>query len=306
MIKKIKISNENENTRIDKWLKKNFSTLTQSFIEKSLRKGFIKINKNKIKSDYRLKIKDIIDIHNYTDEKYLHIPKKNKTKKISNYFLNKFNISKIFENDNFIILNKWSGISTQGGSKINISIDDIIKNKSPNYNLVHRLDKETSGLLIIAKNLKSTKNFGEIFKSQKINKVYLAICEGQPKIKKKLIKINIKNQKKSNQSITRYEVLSVKNNISLIVFWPLTGKKHQLRIVAKYIGCPIIGDSKYNTLKNISSSELKLNSYSIKFIFENREYKFFSQLPQSFTNFLQKQNIKINTINKINKLLNLS
>ena len=72
----------------------------------------------------------------------------------------------MFENNNFIIFNKWSSISSQGGSKITISIDDIIKNISDNYKLVHRLDKETSGLLIIAKNLNSAKIFGNLFKSQ--------------------------------------------------------------------------------------------------------------------------------------------
>ena len=77
----------------------------------------------------------------------------------------------LFENSNFIILDKWAGIATQGGSKINISIDDIIKNISSKYNLVHRLDRETSGLLIIAKNLKTTKVFD--FKEQLISKYIL-------------------------------------------------------------------------------------------------------------------------------------
>ena len=85
-------------------------------------------------------------------------------KKLKEFFIN----SIIFENENFIILDKWSGIATQGGSGINISIDNIIKNISSSYNLVHRLDKETSGLLIIAKNIEYTKIFGQMFKKHEI------------------------------------------------------------------------------------------------------------------------------------------
>ena len=78
------------------------------------------------------------------------------------------NESILYENDNFIVIDKWSGIATQGGTNITISIDAIIKNISEDYNLVHRLDKETSGLLIIAKNLKYTKIFGNLFKSRNL------------------------------------------------------------------------------------------------------------------------------------------
>ena len=74
-----------------------------------------------------------------------------------------FDQSILHEDDNFIIIDKWSGIATQGGTNITISIDAIIKNISENFNLVHRLDKETSGLLIIAKNLKYTKNLWKSF-----------------------------------------------------------------------------------------------------------------------------------------------
>ena len=83
-----------------------------------------------------------------------------------------FNSSIVYENNNFIILNKWTGIATQGGSKINISIDHIIKNISSYYNLVHRLDRETSGLLIIAKNLNIRK--------------FLVICLNIKKLKKNI------------------------------------------------------------------------------------------------------------------------
>ena len=92
-----------------------------------------------------------------------------------------------------MVLDKWSGISTQGGSKINISIDDIIKTESDSYNLVHRLDKETSGLLIIAKNQVYTKMFGHMFKNHEIEKYYIALCQGKPKQTESLVDLSFQS-----------------------------------------------------------------------------------------------------------------
>mgnify|MGYP006199926993 FL=1 len=116
--------------RLDKWLRKNFSSLSQSFIEKNIRKGNIKVNNRKITSKYKLQIKDIVIIFNYSDDVYFNQVKRSSIKNISSKYINLFDSHKIYENNDFIILNKWSGIATQGGSKINISIDDIIKNIS--------------------------------------------------------------------------------------------------------------------------------------------------------------------------------
>ena len=152
MIKKIKITEDFEDQRLDKFLKKIFSNLSQSFIEKNLRKKNILINDLTVKSKYSLKKNDLLIIKNYSEEMYSdHNPQKNK-KNINKKYIKNFHDSILFENDNFIVIDKWCGISTQGGTNINISIDTIIKNISEHYNLVHRLDKDTSGLLIIAKN----------------------------------------------------------------------------------------------------------------------------------------------------------
>ena len=162
MIKNFKVKKKEEAIRLDKWLKKNFSSLKQSFIEKNIRKKNILVNKLKKISSYKLIYEDEITILNFDQEKYKHFPPIKKSHIIPNKLQELFNSSIVYENNNFIILNKWTGIATQGGSKINISIDHIIKNISLYYNLVHRLDRETSGLLIIAKNLEYTKIFGQL------------------------------------------------------------------------------------------------------------------------------------------------
>ena len=296
MIKKIKICKDFEDVRLDKWLKKRFK-LTQSFIEKNLRRGLIKVNNKKIKASQKVLCGDIISIENFSEKNFSNIRIKKTSKNISGEFINKFKSSIIYENKDFIVINKWNDIATQGGSKINISINEIIKFISDEYNLVHRLDKDTSGLLIISKNYKSSKIFGKMFKDQQIEKYYLAICQGIPKNLNSNLKLKIidkKNPTKSSYSFTKYKVLIKKNKISIILFSPKTGKTHQLRIVSKRLGCPIVGDKKYNININNTKEKLKLNAYRLKFNFKNKEYIFTSNLPIHFSNYLKNNQIKFN------------
>ena len=294
MIKNFKVQEKDEETRIDRWLKRNFSSLNQSFIEKNLRKGLIKINQHKVKANYKVIKNDIVNIFNYSKDSYRHTIKEIFYKNIPKDLISKFNQSIIYENKDFIIINKWTNVVTQGVSKISISIDDIIKKISKDYNLVHRLDKETSGLLILAKNLLITKLFCRLFKEQKIKKIYVAVCQGVPKNLDSIVKLNIVNKRnpsKSDQSITKYKVLKNKNKLSIILFRPLTGKTHQLRIVSKHLNCPIIGDKKYNKQRKYNLEKLKLNAFFLQFVINNKEYEFKSKLPNHFDEFLYRNEI---------------
>ena len=293
MIKKIKIITDSENQRLDKFLKKSFSSLTQSFIEKNLRKKNILVNNKTSKAKYLINKDDLIIIKNFSKEIYADNKIKKTNKKIDSYLIKNFEKSILHENSNFLVIDKWSGISTQGGTNITISIDTIIKNISSNYNLVHRLDRETSGLLLIAKNLKYTKIFGKLFRLQKIKKIYLALCEGKPKLKESYVDLVIKNKdmNTSVQTKTYYKVISYNKKTSLIQFEPKTGKKHQLRIVAKNLGCPIVGDNKYNLNQSNKQENLKLNAHKLEFDIENIVFNYKSKLPKDFTDYVKNKQI---------------
>ena len=296
MIKIFIIDSNSSDQRIDKFLKRNFDNLTQSFIEKNLRKKNILLNQHLTKSNQIIKVDDKITIKNFSTEVYQKFKKNQSTIKINKSYITNFKKSILYEDDNFLIIDKWSGIAVQGGSNIVISIDTIIKNISENYNLVHRLDKETSGLMIIAKNLKYTRFFGQLFKSQKLKKTYLAICDGMPKLKESYVDLNINSNttEKIIKTKTFYKVLSYNDKTSLIKFEPKTGKKHQLRLVAKNLGCPIVGDLKYNLNQNKLRENLKLNAFMLEFNIEDNEFKITSALPKDFTNYLKLKNIKFN------------
>ena len=129
--------------------------------------------------------------------------------------------------------------------------------------------------MIIAKNLKYTRFFGKLFKSQELKKTYLAICDGVPKVKESYVDLDINSNinDKVIQTKTFYKVILYNNKTSLIKFEPKTGKKHQLRIVAKNLGCPIVGDHKYNLNQTKKGENLKLNAFKLEFHVEDNELK---------------------------------
>ena len=294
MIKNIKILN-NFNQRLDKYLKKNYTSLTQGFIEKNIRKKNILINNSSTKASYLVKFNDDLKILNFHEKLYKNKIIFKKNIKISREILIEFKKSIIFENNDFIVLNKWSKIATQGGSKIKTSIDHIIKNINEQYRLVHRLDKETSGLLLIAKNLDYAKKLSFLFKQKEITKFYIALCEGNPKNNVSQVKLEIKTKKlKIEDTLTNYKVLNKNKNISSILFNPHTGKTHQLRIVSKNLGCPIVGDNKYNVYSKYTKENLMLHAFALRFTINKKKFEFISNLPNDFFNFIKKNNLKIN------------
>ncbi len=292
MIKKIQIKKDYE-VRLDKYLKNLFTSLTQSFIEKNIRKKNILINNSRTKANYLVKLNDNLIILNFHEELYKNKIIYKKNINISDKDLKKFNKSIIFQNNNFLVINKWSDIATQGGSKVSVSIDHIIKNINPDYRLVHRLDKETSGLLLISKNLKYARYFSTLFKQHLITKFYIALCEGSPKNKNSKVLLNIKNKNQEiEKTITNYVVIDNKNNITQILYNPETGKTHQLRKVSKNLGCSIIGDQKYNINSKYKNEKLMLHAFALKFKIYEEKFSVISELPDYFINFIKKNKLK--------------
>tara|TARA_B100000965_G_scaffold389357_1_gene394934 strand:- start:1194 stop:2078 length:885 start_codon:yes stop_codon:yes gene_type:complete len=289
--KKIIVSAEYENYRIDRFLVKKFS-LPQSLIHKDLRKNRIKVNRKKIKYDHRLVIGDEVNLYKNYDIK------KNQSKKdICKELILKFRKSILFRSNDYLIINKWNGIASQGGSKIGISIDDIIKEfnkKDSKLRLVHRLDKETSGIMVLSSNIKSSRYFHQIFSSRKIKKIYYAIVENKPPKRLGYFKDPIIEKGESLDAETKYEVKrSLKNNLYLLKLYPKTGRKHQIRIHCSINGCPILADSKYNNssvYKN-ESNNLFLHAGEIEFIDQSgKKINIKADLPIHFRNYIKIDN----------------
>ena len=288
--------------RIDRWIRNNVASLPQSLIEKSLRKGKIKVNIKKVNSSYKLKTGDKIKFFNFTFE-----VKKNKetNKKFSpSSELLKVHENRILENnDDFIVIDKSPGVPVQGGTKSKKNLIDILASseffKDTKPFPVHRLDKETSGIMIISKNHNSARLLTTLFRLRKIHKTYLAVCHGHISKKKGELKnelITFENDKrKIEKAITYYKVLSETDSTSFLELKPVTGRKHQLRKQLALINNPIVGDKKYilSNKKIKSDKDLMLHAYSLKFYINNKKFFYKASPPDAFNKYLNKKKLNI-------------
>ena len=284
-------------SRLDKWFKQKILNLPHSLIEKIIRQNKIKVNKRRTKSFYRLQTGDIIEIYDIskfkpTDEKkkIKYLPKKKEIGEYNDYVIE--------NNENFIVINKPTGIPVQSGTKSFKNIIDILKSTKYFQNskpfIVHRLDKETSGILIIAKNRKYAQLFTSLFRIRKIHKTYLAIVYGQIDKSIKVMKDDLiyyeNNKQILQKAVSNLKIIKSNDGYTYLELNPITGRKHQLRKQLLKIGCPIIGADKYflNDRKRINIKNLMLHAYKIKFMINNIKYNFKAKYNNLFEDFLKK------------------
>ena len=281
--------------RLDRWLRLKIGKIPQGLVEKYLRTGKIKLNRKKVKSSFKVKTKDEINIFNIEFKETIQ---QKKIKFLPSKEIIKSNEDQIIDNnDNFVVLNKSSGISVQGGTKSKKNLVDIFARSkifegSKPYS-VHRLDKDTSGVFIIAKKRESAQLLTSLFRLRKVHKTYLAICHGQ--INKDsgewnddLIRYD-GDKKIIEKAKTFFQVLDKNSEASLVKLKPITGRKHQLRKQLYAIGQPIFGDTKYrlsNSTKGINKN-LMLHSYQIKFMIDGIKHTYTALLPEYFKKLLK-------------------
>ncbi len=297
MRKSFTVDDDFNNSRLDKWFKQKVINLPHSLIEKFIRNNKIKINKKKTKSSYRLQTGDLVEIFDIKkfkpiDEKkkIKYLPKKREIGSYDKYVLE--------DNENFIVINKPTGIPVQSGTKSFKNIIDILKNTKYFENskpfIVHRLDKETSGALIIAKNRKFAQLFTSLFRIRKIHKTYLAIVYGKVNKSIKIMRDNLiyieKNKKITQKAISNLKIIRSGEDYTFLELNPITGRKHQLRKQLLNIGNPIVGDDKYflNNRKRIKIRNLMLHAHKIKFMINNVQYNFKANYDSIFEDFFKK------------------
>ena len=295
MIKTFIVDKTDVNMRIDRLLRNKLGKIPQSLIEKSLRLGRIKINNKKIKSSFKIKKNDKIELHDFKfTERINH-------KKISfnptNQIIKSNEKLIIDNNDNFIVLNKDAGISVQGGTKSKKNLVDIFK-KSEIFSdtkpySVHRLDKDTSGVFLLAKNRETAQLLTSLFRLRKVHKTYLSICHGElekdsGEWTENLIRYD-NGKKIIEKAKTIFKVLDKNSNFTLVQMKPITGRKHQLRKQLYNIGHSIYGDNKYRSQTKTKgvNKQLMLHAYEIKFMIKDKKYTYKALLPEYFKKLLK-------------------
>ena len=295
------VEKDYQNTRFDKWFKAKIINLPQSLIEKIIRLNKVKINRKRVKSSYRVKCGDIVEVYDISKFKENYRPKIIKYKP-SKKEINIYDDFIIENNENFIIINKPAGIAVQSGTKSFKNIIDILKDSKYFVNhkpyIVHRLDKETSGILIVAKSREYAQLFTSLFRIRKIHKTYVALTYGKVSKLKTILKDDLvlyeNNRKIIQKAISYLKVLKSSDSYSYVELNPITGRKHQLRKQLYNIGNPIVGDNKYFINRKLNkkkskNNNLMLHAYKIKFMINNVQYNFKAKYNKDFEDFFKRE-----------------
>jgi len=248
-----KVSSEYAGVRLDNCLLSKLKGLPRAKIYSIIRKGEVRVNKSRCKPSYRLKLDDKIRIPPYTVK-----PKVNQ--KSSEINKDRVENSILRKEKDFLIVNKPVGMACHGGSGVSLGLIETIRQLDKKYNeaqLVHRIDKDTSGCLVIALKKSILREFHKEIRNKNVNKVYVAVVKGKwPKdlnkvilsIKKESLKSGerfVQVNKKGKISETEFELISLGQSNSLVRAKIITGRTHQIRVHSSYKGHPIIGDIKY-------------------------------------------------------------
>lgn len=258
----IPVKKEDGDVRLDRWIKRHYPYITQGMIQKLCRTGQVRVDKKRVQSSTHLSEGNIVRLPVEEKDKKPAVP----TVKVDEKLLKEIRQWIIYEDDDLFVFNKPSGLAVQGGSTITHHLDgmlEALKGKSSyRPSLVHRLDKDTSGILLVARHPAAAAKLAAAFRGRDVKKVYWAITTRRPnplsgRITLPLLKIERPGEsyviateeknKDAQKAITEYEVQDyAARKLAWVELYPLTGRMHQLRVHCAAMQCPILGDKKYN------------------------------------------------------------
>lgn len=258
-VRHIKVSEDEDGQRLSRWMKKHAPEVPFHLLQKLMRTGQIRVDGKRAKQDVRLTAGQDVRIPP------LEAPKKEGKgpKKLSAAEKEYINSLVIYDDGDVIAINKPPGLATQGGTNMKRHVDGLLDGLKRDKDdvrprLVHRLDKDTSGVLLLARSAKVAKALGEIFKGREAKKIYWALVTPAPprdegSIKAPLAKAGGKDKEKMTVdeeegkfALTDFVVLDrAMGAVAFMAFWPRTGRTHQIRVHAQVMGSPVLGDGKY-------------------------------------------------------------
>lgn len=310
------IVDDNFGMRLDRWLKKRYPALRQGMLEKMLRCGKIRLNSMKVESGRRVEEGQVLtlpaDIEDLREDT---APRPAKVYDFTEKDRQFIEANILWEDEDIMAFNKPHGLAVQGGNKITQCLDKMLESygasKNIQYRLVHRLDRYTSGVFLIAKNQQTATHLTECFRQGTVEKTYWALVLGQPKpdhgvIKNKLIKGGMGDQEKvyvddknGKLAITKYRTVKKllhRRHVELawLELYPKTGRTHQVRVHCQTMDTPIIGDGKYGGREAVeASSDLHLHARSIIVRDRNgNKFEFVAPPPDHFQDTLKRYSVE--------------
>lgn len=267
------IDSELAGQRIDNFLRTRLKGAPKTLIYRILRKGEVRVNKKRIKPDYRLQDGDLVRVPP------IRLSAEKAPATVSSSLKELVERSILFEDNDLIVLNKPSGLAVHGGSGISLGLIETLRQVRPDakfLELVHRLDRDTSGCIMVAKKRSALRFLHAALQAKQITKIYHALVEGKWSARKTKVDAPLqKNELKSGErvvkahplgkpSLTEFKVLQRFGHFaSLVEARPITGRTHQIRVHCQFAGHPIIGDDKYGT----DPVNRDMKSYGIRRLF---------------------------------------
>jgi len=261
-VETLTISADEENVRLDRWFKKRFPGLNHGRLEKLLRTGQIRVDGKRVKASQRLEAGNRVRLPPLPEGAESATDKKERVKpSAADLALAKSWV--IYRDDHVLAINKPAGLAVQGGTGVTCHVDSLLdglKFDAPERpRLVHRLDKDTSGVLLLARNAVTARRLADYFRNKRLRKTYWALTVGTPTLARGRIDASLAKKVVTQRfervvpaedgvrAVTYYTTLdSIGNKMAWLALLPLTGRTHQLRAhCAEILGCSIFGDRKY-------------------------------------------------------------
>jgi 23S rRNA pseudouridine955/2504/2580 synthase len=286
------ISSEEQGQRLDNFLLRKLKGVPKSFIYKIIRDGQVRVNKKRAKPLNKLEEGDAVRV---PPVRTTEATEQKQNISISSKSYEWLEAMIIHEDDQFLVLNKPSGLAVHGGSGVNLGVIEILRALRPDcrtLELGHRLDKETSGCLLIAKKRSFLRIFHALLREKNIKKEYMALLSGKWE-GAKIQTINLPLLKMINQSGDRKVKVTEEGKASKTIFelvknfenacWvkanPLTGRTHQIRVHAAEIGHPVLGDEKYGRERSKACPRLCLHARALKFTLPESQKTCYFEAP---------------------------
>jgi 23S rRNA pseudouridine955/2504/2580 synthase len=300
----IEVDADYASQRIDNYLMALLKGVPRSRIYRIIRKGEVRVNRKRVQAQYKLQSGDLIRVPP------IRVAEDNAAVVVSAGLGESLKSAVLYEDDALLVINKPSGLAVHGGSGLALGLIEALRvvRSDPGLELMHRLDRETSGCLLITKKRSALRQLHDDLRQGRIDKIYTALAAGKwparfEEIRAPLLKNHLKSgermvvvSKQGKLSHTRFRVLQRYSQATLLEAIPVTGRTHQIRVHARFAGCPLAGDAKYGeddankAFKALGLTRLFLHASRLGFVSPaaGRAVVVEAPLPQALENTLKK------------------
>ena len=278
-VKNVTVTEDHVGRRIDNYLVSQSKGLPKSRVYRALRTGEVRVNKSRVSAEYRLKSGDIVRIPPW------HLPSPEKPRPVGADLAKKLSERILYETPELVVINKLSGLPVHGGTGISTGLIEAFRQINPEarfLELVHRLDRETSGCLMIAKKRRMLLLLQDKLRQRVVKKQYLALVKGVWKGGPRVADVPLERYVRASgerfvrvsptgkAALTRFRPVRQFAEMTLLEAQPVTGRTHQIRVHARHLGYPLVGDTKYGdpvfnlAMRRFGCSRLFLHAQSLE------------------------------------------